>query len=151
MNLASTRTDDHKEMIKVNGTNLKFMRTVSKISQQKLADKLKVTFQQIGKYENGKNQLSAWRLYECTKIFGVPFEAFFDKDYIKKMHSVHSSLIFKKNYEKPKNFLNVYRTLKDIEDQMDAAEIQGKTPQDAGYLKPQADIASMEEINGENN
>jgi transcriptional regulator with XRE-family HTH domain len=37
-----------------------------------------VTFQQIQKYEKGKNRISAGRLFAIAGLFGVPVSAFFD-------------------------------------------------------------------------
>jgi transcriptional regulator with XRE-family HTH domain len=42
------------------------------MSQEHLAQQLGVTFQQIQKYEAGKNRMSAARLYEICQVFGVP-------------------------------------------------------------------------------
>jgi len=47
------------------------------MSQQKLGDGLGVTFQQIQKYENATNRISASRLYALGMVFGLPVDAFF--------------------------------------------------------------------------
>ena len=41
------------------------------MSQPELAERVGVTFQQVQKYENGKNRISAGRLYEVAKALGV--------------------------------------------------------------------------------
>ncbi|WP_420419629.1 helix-turn-helix domain-containing protein [Pacificispira sp.] len=47
------------------------------MSQQELGDAFGITFQQIQKYENATNRVSASRLYALAKIFGLPVGAFF--------------------------------------------------------------------------
>ena len=37
-----------------------------------------VTFQQVQKYEKGTNRISASRLQQISKVFGVPVEFFFE-------------------------------------------------------------------------
>jgi len=60
------------------GRNLRAMREFAGMSQKELADILDVTFQQLQKYEQGKNRLPAARLFTLTRYFNVPFENFFD-------------------------------------------------------------------------
>jgi DNA-binding XRE family transcriptional regulator len=48
------------------------------MSQDRLAQQLGITFQQIQKYESGKNRLSAARLYEICQIFDVPIASMFE-------------------------------------------------------------------------
>ena len=45
--------------------------------QKKLADKLGISFQQLQKYEQGKNRISASRLWNISKALGVPIDFFF--------------------------------------------------------------------------
>ncbi len=47
------------------------------LSQQDLAGTLGVTFQQIQKYENGKNRIPAGRLWELAKALGTSIEALY--------------------------------------------------------------------------
>ena len=47
------------------------------MSQDRLAQQLGITFQQIQKYESGKNRLSAARLYEICQVFDVPIASMF--------------------------------------------------------------------------
>ena len=47
------------------------------LSQTELADAVGVTFQQVQKYENGKNRISAGRLWQIAKFFKVPIDCFF--------------------------------------------------------------------------
>ena len=48
------------------------------MSQEKLGDKLGITFQQVQKYEKGSNRISASRLHEMARILQVPVPFFFD-------------------------------------------------------------------------
>lgn len=52
-------------------------RTALGISQQKLADAVGVTFQQVQKYEKATNRISASRLQNIADVLGVPVSFFF--------------------------------------------------------------------------
>lgn len=60
------------------GLRLRQRRTLMGISQEKLAESVGVTFQQIQKYENGANRISASRLFHFSQILDVPVTFFFD-------------------------------------------------------------------------
>lgn len=47
-------------------------------SQEKLAEALGLTFQQVQKYERGTNRVGAGRLYQIGKALGVPVSFFFE-------------------------------------------------------------------------
>jgi transcriptional regulator with XRE-family HTH domain len=53
-------------------------RKILGVSQEHLADALKLTFQQVQKYERGANRVSASKLYEIAKTLQVPVSYFFD-------------------------------------------------------------------------
>ena len=48
------------------------------VSQEKLADALGLTFQQVQKYERGANRISASKLFEIARFLGVPPSYFFE-------------------------------------------------------------------------
>ena len=48
------------------------------MSQEKLGEQLRLTFQQVQKYEKGMNRIGASRLQDISRILGVPVEYFFD-------------------------------------------------------------------------
>ena len=50
------------------GQNLRRLRDLAGLSQEKLGDRVNITFQQIQKNENGINRVSASRLYEFSQI-----------------------------------------------------------------------------------
>ena len=144
------KSEDNTEINKIIGTNLRFCRTLAGKNQTRLGIAIgNVRFQQIQKYESGTNGMSAYRLYKAAKYLNVPMEAFFDPDYIKKMKAVHEAKYFNNGGIKPKDFFDVYSYQKEIEEELDRMDYLRpceKTPQQAGYLKPQSDIGSMEEI-----
>jgi transcriptional regulator with XRE-family HTH domain len=53
-------------------------RRAIEMSQDHLGRELGVSFQQIQKYESGKNRMSAARLYEICQILGVPIASMFE-------------------------------------------------------------------------
>lgn len=59
------------------GKQLKARRTLLGISQEKLADAVGVTFQQVQKYERGANRVSASRLFSFSKILEVNIDYFY--------------------------------------------------------------------------
>ncbi len=48
------------------------------MSQEKLGDKLGITFQQIQKYEKGTNRIGASRLQQIALVLSVPVPFFFE-------------------------------------------------------------------------
>src|ERR1700743_2207903 len=60
------------------GNRVRIRRMLIGMSQEKLGDLLGLTFQQVQKYEKGVNRIGAGRLYEVSRILGVPID-FFDE------------------------------------------------------------------------
>ncbi len=60
------------------GSRVRLRRTLLGMSQTQLGERLGLTFQQIQKYEWGRNRISASRLYQLTHILDVPALYFFD-------------------------------------------------------------------------
>ncbi len=60
------------------GNRMRVRRLSLGVSQQELAQKLGLTFQQIQKYEKGANRIGASRLYELANFLGVDVNFFFD-------------------------------------------------------------------------
>ncbi len=48
------------------------------MSQERLGELLGLTFQQVQKYEKGVNRIGAGRLFEVSRILGVPIEYFYE-------------------------------------------------------------------------
>ena len=60
------------------GKRVRMRRLMLNMSQTNLADAVGLTFQQIQKYESGKNRVSASRMQQFAKILDVPISFFFD-------------------------------------------------------------------------
>lgn len=60
------------------GARLKARRILAGFSQEKLAEALGVTFQQVQKYENGANRVGASRLFNIGEVLGVGVGYFFE-------------------------------------------------------------------------
>ncbi len=60
------------------GRQVRSIRVMRGMSQESVARAMGLTFQQLQKYELGKNRISASRLYQLSTIFGVTPLAFFD-------------------------------------------------------------------------
>lgn len=57
---------------------LRAIRLESDVTQHELGDLIGVTFQQIQKYENASNKISASRLYEICRVLNRPISSFFE-------------------------------------------------------------------------
>ena len=60
------------------GARIRLRRRMQAVSQEKLADALGLTFQQVQKYERGANRVSASKLYEIAAALRSPVAYFFD-------------------------------------------------------------------------
>ena len=60
------------------GSRLRMRRKMLGMSQEKLGEALKITFQQVQKYEKGTNRVSASRLQHMSHILQVPVPFFFE-------------------------------------------------------------------------
>jgi transcriptional regulator with XRE-family HTH domain len=59
------------------GKRVRLRRVAIKMSQQELAKALRITFQQVQKYENGTNRISCSRLYDIARALKTPINYFF--------------------------------------------------------------------------
>jgi transcriptional regulator with XRE-family HTH domain len=74
-----TDTDRAPNPIDVHvGARVRMRRKMKGISQEALAGKLKLTFQQVQKYERGTNRISASKLYEIARALDVTIGDFFE-------------------------------------------------------------------------
>ena len=141
MNRTRIKSDDNVDINKIIGTNLRFIRQLAGKTQTRLSKELSITFQQVQKYEGGRNGMSAYRLYKAAKYLNVPMEAFFDAEYIAKMRAVHEAKYFNNGGVKPKDFFNVYSYQKDSAEDLATVlyqdRIKGKslTPQEEQWLE----------------
>ena len=60
------------------GMLIRRRRAEVEMTQAHLADKIGVTFQQVQKYETGRNRVSASRPFGIAAVLGVPVQHFFD-------------------------------------------------------------------------
>ena len=116
--MAKVKTPDATRFAFMIGANMKYLRLNREkfMPQKVLAGHIGVTFQQVNKYESGKNIPCAYRLTQIADFYKVTPNDLVNPSYI---------------HEQTKDNEVLDRAL---------------TPQDAGYLKPQADIGSYEEI-----
>ncbi|MCH9053412.1 MAG: helix-turn-helix transcriptional regulator [Proteobacteria bacterium] len=60
------------------GGRVKICRTLIGMSQEELGKPVGLTFQQIQKYENGRDRIAASRLWQFSLILGQPISWFFE-------------------------------------------------------------------------
>jgi transcriptional regulator with XRE-family HTH domain len=60
------------------GSRVRMRRMMLSMSQEKLGDALRLTFQQVQKYEKGTNRIGASRLQHISNILKVPVSFFFE-------------------------------------------------------------------------
>ena len=61
------------------GGRVRFRRMLLGMSQEKLGEKLGLTFQQIQKYEKGINRIGASRLFDLAQVLGVSVQFFYEE------------------------------------------------------------------------
>ncbi len=74
---ASRETNDVDRFV---GERIRLYRSMIGMSQQKLADHLGVTFQQLQKYERGENRIGAGRLLMVATALGIPIIFLLDQE-----------------------------------------------------------------------
>ena len=60
------------------GNRVRMYRTLRGLSQEKLAEKLGLTFQQVQKYEKGLNRIGASRLWDISQVLETPIGLFYE-------------------------------------------------------------------------
>lgn len=60
------------------GSRVRLRRVLIGMSQEKLGEQLGITFQQVQKYEKGTNRIGASRLFQISRILGVPVAFFYE-------------------------------------------------------------------------
>lgn len=75
------------------GKRIRQRRLLLKTTQQQVSDQVGVKFQQMQKYETGKNRVSASRLWDIANVLDVPVSFFFEGlDAQNKVRSTKSDL-----------------------------------------------------------
>jgi len=94
---------NYNEINEYIGNQIKFRRRSLGITQEELSSYLGVTFQQIQKYENGKNRVSAGSLLLISQCLNISIAYFFEK------YTVNSGAkSIEENSRDFKNFKKVY-------------------------------------------
>lgn len=68
------------ELDKAIGSKLREARTLRGLTQEKLAEAIDITFQQVQKYEKGKNRISVSRLIDICAALDFPASFFVGED-----------------------------------------------------------------------
>jgi transcriptional regulator with XRE-family HTH domain len=119
------------------GSRLRMRRKMLRLTQKALAHALALTFQQVQKYENGKNRISASRLQQLSQILKVPVAFFFEgapggadaavatPSYVSQFFASSNGLALAKAFMRIEN-----RTLRRLLVQLieECAELQNWTP-----------------------
>lgn len=90
-------TDDEKGSRRPNpidvhvGSRVRLQRMLRGISQEKLGEKLGLTFQQIQKYEKGVNRIGASRLFDLANVLGVPVQFFYEEAPLNESRTIPQS------------------------------------------------------------
>ena len=95
------------------GERLKQIRKQKGLTQDDLAEKLGVSFQQIQKYENGKNRISYSKMVELSQFLKVSLDSFiagFGQNSQGMSDNVQESLVSQKETDE---LLKVYYSLED--------------------------------------
>jgi transcriptional regulator with XRE-family HTH domain len=58
------------------------------MSQEKLGEKLGLTFQQVQKYEKGINRIGASRLFDLAQVLGVSVQFFYEEAPVPEVRSM---------------------------------------------------------------
>lgn len=81
------------------GTRLREARLKRGLSQERVAEEMGITFQQVQKYEKGLNRIGASRLWDLAQVLGMPISYFYDNMDQKaqsksprKINSLHDSI-----------------------------------------------------------
>ncbi|VVT12224.1 helix-turn-helix transcriptional regulator [Hoeflea sp. EC-HK425] len=78
MNTSASITPERQAKLeKLVGINLRRLRNERGLSQQQVGEKLGISFQQIQKFENGTNRISAGRLFVLAQFLNAPLIEFF--------------------------------------------------------------------------
>ena len=64
------------------GERIRIRRILMNITQSELAKSINVTFQQVQKYEKGRNRVSAVTLYNIAKKLSAPVEYFYGAGHV---------------------------------------------------------------------
>lgn len=75
------------------GARILKARGLIKMSQEKLADKIGITFQQIQKYERGMNRVSCGRLVDLAAALDQPITFFFPDEVLQTKEIIYNMTV----------------------------------------------------------
>ena len=104
------------------GKNLRFIRKKRKLTLENLAELAGCRYQQIGKYELGVDQMSAYRIMQLSNLLKVKIKYFFDPTYIERMQAYHKDRTF--YAAMPPELLDIDQLQQEAAEVVDAAETQ---------------------------
>ena len=90
--LRKSASRETNEVDRFVGERIRLYRSMVGMSQQKLAENLGVTFQQLQKYERGENRIGAGRLLTVATVLGIPITFLLDEEGFSQRHGVEHSL-----------------------------------------------------------
>ena len=94
------------------GLKIKEYRQARGLTQKTLADYLGVSFQQIQKYEQGRNRVSAGRLIMMASILKIPVSFFFyDDEKVERAEEILQREIWFESLQRVKNPLVLHHLL----------------------------------------
>jgi DNA-binding XRE family transcriptional regulator len=71
-------SEDEKRLTRIIGANVRAARILAGLTQQQAADHIGVSTQQMSKYENGINRISAAKLYILAEALSEELTSFFE-------------------------------------------------------------------------
>ena len=100
------------------GAKVRMARLNENLSQTELAEKLGITFQQVQKYESGKNRISASRLYDIAHIVKSDVAYFFAEydDGVIEDATSHSGQVNAYDHISTPEMINLIQAFNKIED-----------------------------------
>ena len=122
MNSKARRTVECMNVNKLIGKNLRYIRKKKKLTLQSLADLAGIKYQQVGKYELGVDQMSAYRIMQLSNLLKVKIKYFFDPTYIERMQAYHKDRTF--YAAMPPELLDIDQLQQEAAEAVDAAETQ---------------------------
>jgi transcriptional regulator with XRE-family HTH domain len=90
--LKKSASRETSEVDRFVGERIRLYRSMVGMSQQKLAENLGVTFQQLQKYERGENRIGAGRLLTVATVLGIPITFLLDEEGFSQRHGSEHSM-----------------------------------------------------------
>ena len=95
---------------------IRMQRKVRGLSQTELGKALGVSYQQVQKYENGKNRLGASRLQQIANVLDVTPDFFFEGESAKAVNEVSEEITFIKRFISSRDGIALAKAFTSISD-----------------------------------